>query len=206
MEQSFPTILKQLGKKKWNVRIQPPYAHGRGVIKYLARYVKGGPINNHRIIAADENEIIFSYKDHRDGVKKTQSYRPHQFIARLLEHIAEPRQHTIRHYGLYALRAKEKRNQCRQQLGHSAEVKPDPLSWVDYLAQLEDPITTCCSQCGKALVMGGSLPKISFNKVWGSRYPQQAVQADAAFSVVNSNNGVYNDPSGDLCTETAQLN
>ena len=40
----------------------------------------------------------------------------------------------------------------------------------------------------------------------GSRYPQQAVQADAAFSVVNSNNGVYNDPSGDLCTETAQLN
>jgi len=205
-EQSFPTQLKQLGKKKWNVRIQPPYTHGRGVIKYLARYVKGGPINNRRITAADENQITFRYKDHRDGQQKNQSFTPSQFMERLLEHVAEPRQHTIRHYGLYALHARAKRNQCREQLGHPAEEQPEPLSWVDYLAQLDDPITSCCTQCGQALVLGGTVPKISFNKVWGSGYVQQAVQADTAASAVTSNFGVYNDPSGDLYTGTVQLN
>jgi len=205
-EQSFPAQLKQLGKKKWNVRIQPPYTHGRGVIKYLARYVKGGPISNRRITAADENQITFSYKDYRDGQQKKQSFTPHQFMERILEHIAEPRQHTIRHYGLYALHARDKRNLCREQLGQPTEEQTDPPSWIDYLAQLDDPITTNCSYCGKALVRGGTVPKISFNKVWGSGYVQQAVQADTATSAMTSQFRVYNDSGGGSCTGTVQLN
>lgn len=205
-EQSFPAKLKELWKKKWNVRIQPPYTHSRGVIKYLARYVKGGPISNYRITAANENQIVFSYKDHRDGKQKTQTYTPNQFMERILEHIAEPRQHTIRHYGLYGLRAIHKRNLCREQLGQPEEEKVELLNWIDYLAELEEPVVAVCSQCGKPLVCRGMIPKNSYNKVWGIGYVQQAVQADAATSAKTSKFSVYNDSSGDFYTGTAQLN
>ncbi|MFC1602899.1 IS91 family transposase [Pseudomonadota bacterium] len=204
--QSFPTVLKHLGKKKWNVRIQSPYAHGRGVIQYLARYVKGGPISNKKILSADDKQVVFSYTDHLDGKRKIQPLSTHQFIVRILEHVAEPNQHTIRHYGLYGLQAKEKRNLCRAQLHHPPEKDIKPLSWIDYLAQLEDPISVQCSHCGKPLVPGGTAPKISINKVWGSGYVQQAVQADTATSAMTSQFRVYNDSGGGSCTGTVQLN
>ena len=52
------------------VRVKERYAHGQGVAKYLARYVKGGPISDNRISAMDEQQVRFRYQDHRDGKQK----------------------------------------------------------------------------------------------------------------------------------------
>jgi hypothetical protein len=41
-------LLDELGKTPWHVRIEPPYASGNGLVVYLARYLRGGPIKNHR--------------------------------------------------------------------------------------------------------------------------------------------------------------
>lgn len=178
---SLQSEFKRLGKKKWNVRIQPPYQHGRGVVKYLSRYVKGGPINNNRIVSNANNEICFSYKDHNDGKKKQQILKTDEFISRVLEHVAEPHQHTIRYGGLYGLRAREKRDQCRAMLGQAAEKDAEPLTWIDYLKKQEDPIEVVCTHCGKPLVYGGVVNKISNNRVRRSGYVQQAVEP-AAFT------------------------
>jgi hypothetical protein len=35
-------VLVEAARQKWNVRIAERYSHGRGVTKYLARYVRGG--------------------------------------------------------------------------------------------------------------------------------------------------------------------
>jgi hypothetical protein len=34
-------VLVQAARQKWNIRIAERYRHGRGVVKYLARYVRG---------------------------------------------------------------------------------------------------------------------------------------------------------------------
>jgi len=92
-------------------------------MSYLARYVKGGPINDHRILEADQHQVRFCYQDHRDGKDKTQALPVSHFIGRILEHVAEPRQHVIRHYGLYGHKARDKRNLCRAQLEQCSEEK-----------------------------------------------------------------------------------
>src|SRR5262249_22036324 len=50
--QQFVNLLNRLGhptKTKWNVRIMERYAHGAGVVMYLARYLRGGPLKNARL-------------------------------------------------------------------------------------------------------------------------------------------------------------
>ena len=42
------------------------YPHGRGVMKYLARYVRGGPIKDHRFVAFEGQHVTFRYGNHRD--------------------------------------------------------------------------------------------------------------------------------------------
>src|SRR3972149_3565220 len=49
----------------WHVRIEPPYVHGRGLVVYLARYLRGGPIKNHRLVAFTQAGVGFRYREHR---------------------------------------------------------------------------------------------------------------------------------------------
>jgi hypothetical protein len=169
---------KELAKKKWNVRIQPPYKHGRGVMKYLANYVKGGPISNHRILEADASTVEFGYRDHRDGIHKAQRLATGHFIDRILDHVAEPRQHVIRHYGLYGHQSQAKRNLCRKHLGQALEQEYQAITWTDFVTQRSQDNAGCCSQCGKQLVRGVTLVKNSINRVPWSGHVQQAVRVD----------------------------
>ena len=52
----FLNLLGRLGhpgKTPWNVRIMERYRHGAGVVTYLARYLRGGPLKNARLVAYD---------------------------------------------------------------------------------------------------------------------------------------------------------
>jgi len=54
--QQLVNLLNRLGhprQTKWNVRIMERYRHGAGVVTYLARYLRGGPIKNARLVAYD---------------------------------------------------------------------------------------------------------------------------------------------------------
>ena len=100
------SLLRRVYSKKWNVRLQERYAHGHGVVAYLGRYVRGGPIRNRRILQVAAKTVTFSYRDHRDGQQKTMTLAPGEFIRRLLWHVPEPRSHVVRPYGLYARQAR----------------------------------------------------------------------------------------------------
>jgi hypothetical protein len=63
---SWEDFLRKLHSTEWVSYIQPPPQSGTGqacapkqVLKYLARYLTGGPISDGRIIAADETEVTF---------------------------------------------------------------------------------------------------------------------------------------------------
>ncbi len=154
------SLLNRLGRKvKWNVHIRERYAHGRGVMTYLSRYVKSGPIDNQRLLAATEQQVIFSYTDHRDREYKSLRLTPEQFLQRLLWHIPEPGQHTLRYYGLYAHQKQAQRNQCREQLGQAPESKPEFLDWQSYWERLEREDPSVCPECGERLIPRCTIPR-----------------------------------------------
>ena len=121
-EKLFRSMHRALYKKAWSVRIEPKYAHGNGVMLYLSRYLRGGPIDPRQIERCDAERIDFRYKDHRDGRKKLLSLKPAEFLRRMMMHVPEPGQHVVRHYGLYAGAARRRRNRCREQCGGTTEI------------------------------------------------------------------------------------
>ncbi len=68
-------LLNRLGhptKTRWHVRIMERYAHGAGVVTYLARSLRGGPIQNARLVAWDGARVIFTYRarhEEADGAR-----------------------------------------------------------------------------------------------------------------------------------------
>jgi hypothetical protein len=73
-------------RKTWIVDIEERYEHGHGVATYLAKYVKGGPIKNQRILHHDGETVRF--RTSRKGEKfRTVRLAVGEFIGRLLEHV-----------------------------------------------------------------------------------------------------------------------
>lgn len=178
--------LRQLNEQSWNVRIQERYPHGQGVMLYLARYVKGGAITDRRVLHADAQRVTFAYTDHRDHKHKQMTLTTDQFMQRVLWHVPEPGQHTVRHYGLYAHQGRDKRAICRVHLGQAPEqVELDPLDWARFMAQIGRGQAGRCSICGKALLRCVDVPRTpryqnSIYKVSVPRLVQQDVRPDAA--------------------------
>ena len=116
-ERDWTRTLASIARKNWNVHIQGPYKHGAGVVNYLSRYVHGGPIKDQRISNASDTHVRFRYRDHRDGKAKCMALKTEDFIRRVLWHVPEKGQHTVRYYGLYVPGAKGQRDLIREQLG-----------------------------------------------------------------------------------------
>lgn len=56
-------LLAEAAHTPWHVRIEPPDADGRGLVVYLARYLRGGPVKNHRLVAFTAAGVCFRYRD-----------------------------------------------------------------------------------------------------------------------------------------------
>ena len=115
-------VLVAAARPKWNIRIAERYPHGRGVMKYLARYVRGGPIKDHRLISFDGQQVTFRYGNHRD---LDEAGKPQQaeltlsvveFLRRWSEHVPLPGVHTVRAWGLYASTQRHRLEEGRDQL------------------------------------------------------------------------------------------
>lgn len=148
----FDKLLARLWyKAKWNVHLCQRYPHGQGVAKYIARYIKGGPIRNQQILATDDTRILLGYSDHHEHRHKTRRFTPEDFIAAILDHIPEPRQHRVRYYGLYHP-SNQARAHCRILFAQPPEEKPIALDWQTYWQRLGQPAKVTCPVCGARLL------------------------------------------------------
>lgn len=107
-EQTFATLHRALYKKDWNVRVEERYAHGKGVVMYLARYCRGGPVHPRQLKRVHTDEVVMRYLNHRTGRVCERRFPPETFVQSLLQHVAPTGQHTIRYYGLYSAGAKRR--------------------------------------------------------------------------------------------------
>ena len=147
--QQVKNLMNKLGRKKWNVRICEKYPHGRGVLTYLGRYLKGGPISNSRIVGIADNKVTFNI-----GRKKPEliTLAIDEFIERLLKHVPKPKAVLVCSYGLYCQNKKDELERCRAFLGQQPIEELENLEWQDCFKDSNDH-PGLCPICGKRLVM-----------------------------------------------------
>ncbi len=51
--EDFEELLRQLTSIAWSVKVYDAYRDGSSVATYLARYIKGGPIGNSRLLSLE---------------------------------------------------------------------------------------------------------------------------------------------------------
>jgi hypothetical protein len=143
------SLLRLLGTRTWNVHLRERYAHGRGVLVYLGRYLRGGPISNRRLVALTDRAVVFRYTDHRDGRSKHLALPIEHFVQRLTWHVPEPRLHLVRYWGLYARDRSAEREAARAAISPAPpNATPPAVSHHAQPAFADAP----CATCGRLLV------------------------------------------------------
>ena len=100
---AFNDRMRALRQSPFVVYAKPPFGGPERVLAYLARYTHRTAIANSRLVAVDDDEVAFSYRDYRRGGRsRVMRLAPHEFIRRFLLHVLPDGFHRIRHYGFLA--------------------------------------------------------------------------------------------------------
>lgn len=115
-------LLAALREKEWVVYAKEPQDSGH-ILTYLARYTHRVAISNHRLVALQDGQVTFRFKDHkRRGQLRTQTLEAVEFLRRFCLHILPKGLHKIRYFGLMANRHRQtKLDHCRTLLGPSID-------------------------------------------------------------------------------------
>jgi hypothetical protein len=162
--QQVENLLNKLGRTKWNVHIRERYPHGHGVLVYLARYLRGGPLANRRLLSYDGEQVVFRYAERPKGPggqvrERTMGLPLEQFLRRWLLHVPPAGAVRVRCWGLYAHTQGDALAQCRQQLGQAPVEQPKPWGEQSGGAELGEALPECCPVCGQRLVCTALIPR-----------------------------------------------
>ena len=166
--QQWLTLLNRLGhprKTKWNVRIMERYRHGAGVVTSLARYLRGGPIKNARLVAWDGDRVTFTYRARQEEAEAGPASAQRitlpvvDFLQRWLLHVPVPQMRVVRCYGLYHQTHTEALAVCRTARGQAPVEVPVSLDWQTLCAQRGEAHPERCPTCGQRLVCTSVIPR-----------------------------------------------
>jgi putative transposase/transposase-like zinc-binding protein len=121
--QPWQGYLATLRDQEWVVYAKEPIPDPRHVLKYLARYTHRVAISNHRLVALEDSQVTFRYKDYTHGHRlRTLTLDAVEFLRRLMLHVPPHGFHRLRHFGFLANRVRQaKLAQCRALLGHALQ-------------------------------------------------------------------------------------
>jgi hypothetical protein len=166
--QQMRNLLMRLGhprKTQWNVHIRERYRHGAGVVTYLARYLRGGPIKNARLVACDGDRVPFTCRaryaeadgDRPAAQRLTLSVA--DFLQRWLRHVPVPQTRVVRCYGLDHQTHASALAVCRTALGQPPVEARAGLDWQTVCSQAGEAHPERCPTCGQWLVCTGVIPR-----------------------------------------------
>ena len=118
----------EVWKKEWVVYAKPAVQGSDKVLRYLGRYVHRIAITNNRILACDNDQVTFRYKQSRSRKKespgrwRTMTLPAMQFMARFLQHVVPRGFHKVRYYGLWSPANRDLLKRIQQRL--QSEVEP----------------------------------------------------------------------------------
>jgi hypothetical protein len=159
-------------QKSWVVYAKKPFGSPQTVLDYLGRYTHRVALSNNRILAVENGQVSFSYRDRRDKDRlKSKTLDAEEFIRRFLLHILPEGFMRIRHFGFLANRAKKHAlPQCRKLLDLDPALPEIPKqSAKDLLLKLSGIDLSRCPSCQKGtMIVVGELPRISSASPWDS--------------------------------------
>ena len=181
---AFQRRLTASAKTEWVVHAKPPWGGPEQVLKYLARYTHRVAISNHRLVALEDDEVRFLWKDYaHGGEKKMMTLTAIEFIRRFLLHVLPTGFVRIRHYGFLANRVcREKLELCRSLLSAATTSEPVAAEFTTEPKEAVEgkPAAHACPVCGEGrMVIVGTLHSIPVNSRGGAR--QELTLERAAF-------------------------
>jgi predicted Zn-ribbon and HTH transcriptional regulator len=164
--------IKASRQKNWVVYAKKPFGSPEKVLDYLGRYTHRVALSNNRILAVENGQVTFSYRDRKDKDRlKSMPLDAEEFIRRFLLHVLPDGFMRIRHFGFLANRAKKHAlPQCRKLLGLNPALPEIPKrSAQDLLLELTGIDLSHCPRCQKGtMIVVGELPRISSSAPWDS--------------------------------------
>ena len=158
----------------WDRRGSEDHEAAAKTVDYLARYANRVAISNSRLVAIEGDEVLFRYKDYKDGDQwKTARIPGVEFIGRFLQHVLPKGLRHIRRFGFMGPRVhSQKLNQIRELMGIQTrkEVQP-PLPEMDdwqgdadeesreEAQEADQPAPRRCRQCGGQFVLIAQTPR-----------------------------------------------
>ena len=139
-------LLNKLGRIEWQVYACSPYAHGLGVAKYLAKYMRGGAIKNGQVTSVNNGVVTFKYKSHKTKQTERQRVTTERFSEMVLKHLPLKGKPTIRCYGIYHPVNVKKLNAARTAFNQAPFIEVEVPTWQQMLRKLGVKLT--CPECG----------------------------------------------------------
>jgi hypothetical protein len=134
---AFARYLAPLRQTEWVVYAKPPFGGPQQVLEYLDRYTHRVAISNERLLALQDGQVSFRWKDYRHPERpKVMTVSAEEFIRRFLLHALPPAFPRIRYYGLMAnCHRATKLKLCRQLLAAPlTDLLPRPTDYRDFYA------------------------------------------------------------------------
>jgi hypothetical protein len=172
--EAFENWLGELSEIDWVIRLRSVWDRSgpevleaaNKTVAYLARYANRVAISNSRLVAIEDDQVLFSYKDYRDGGQwKTAEVHGVEFIGRFLQHVLPQRLRHIRRYGFMGPRvASKKLPVIRALLGveppqdaseapPAGEAPEEPPSEQAERAEQDEPTRVCRKcKCGRLVL------------------------------------------------------
>ena len=118
------------------------------VLRYLARYVFGGPMRGRRILGMDGDRYVLQYRDRDAGCLRTVRLTPTELIRRYLQHTPPPGFHRIRYYGWWAPSARRTLRTVQLQLAPGLGARAAEIASA--LCPAQEHPEPRCPHCGSS--------------------------------------------------------
>jgi hypothetical protein len=157
--QQFRALLRSLFRQDWIVYAKPPFGGPEYVLHYLARYTHRVAISNHRLVAFQNGQVTFHWRDYAHGNKKQKmTLTADEFLRRFLWHVLPKGFVRIRFFGFLANRPRATLLPiCR----HVLAARPPSSSACPASAQ--PPTSWSCPRCGGPMVI---IERLSAKQIW----------------------------------------
>ena len=143
----FQLVDPQVWRKDWVVHSQP-VGSGEAAFKYLAPYIFRVAISNRRILALEDGQVTFSYKDSATDQTRFSTIPAEEFIRRFLQHVLPKGFVKVRYYGLLAASNRHLLDQARSLLQPATA---QSNSSTDDGQRIDRDQPPRCPKCGGAL-------------------------------------------------------
>lgn len=171
--EAFETFIKPLENKSWVTYIQPPpteTSQPTDIVKYLAKYLTGGPISDHRIINYDGRNVTFHARKGttHGGSDETEEVELSavEFVRRWSMHILPKGFTKTRGFGGWSNHhSKRFTDECRSLLqAQCPELATDSTPLTD--EEQSESKGRPCAVCGEPMERIGSIERYSWRGVF----------------------------------------